>query len=53
VSRGIHKTIVRLRVTPAGKGYWILANDGSVYAFGDAPNRGSAAMNPAVDIAVG
>ena len=53
VSRGVHKTAIRLRVTPSGKGYWVLTSDGAVYAFGDAPSKGSAAMSPAVDIAVG
>ena len=27
--------------TPSGKGYWLVARDGGVFAFGDAPFRGS------------
>ncbi len=31
-----------MATTTAGGGYWVAAEDGSVYAFGDAPNLGGA-----------
>jgi hypothetical protein len=33
--------IVEVRPTPDGFGYWLVGNDGSVYAFGDARYLGS------------
>jgi hypothetical protein len=27
--------------TPSGQGYWLVARDGGVFAFGDAPFHGS------------
>jgi hypothetical protein len=27
--------------TPDGRGYWLTASDGGIFAFGDAPFRGS------------
>ena len=51
LTRGVHKTVARLRATDTGAGYWILATDGSVYAFGDAPNRGWISQPNADDIA--
>ena len=35
--------VTDLAVTPNGEGYWLLAEDGGVYAFGDAAYRGSPA----------
>jgi hypothetical protein len=32
-----------MAATPDGGGYWLVASDGGVFAFGDAPFRGSAA----------
>ena len=32
---------VGLAATPSGQGYWIVARDGGVFAFGAAPFRGS------------
>ena len=28
--------------TPDGRGYWLVASDGGIFAFGDAPFLGSA-----------
>jgi hypothetical protein len=28
--------------TPTGLGYWLVASDGGIFAYGDAPFRGSA-----------
>jgi hypothetical protein len=30
-----------MSATPSGKGYWLVANDGAIFAFGDAPFEGS------------
>jgi hypothetical protein len=35
------RTARQLVSTPTGKGVWILATDGAVFAFGDAVNYGS------------
>jgi hypothetical protein len=35
--------VIDLAVTPTGKGYWLLAEDGGIHAFGDAAYRGSPA----------
>ena len=41
--RGIHVgNVVGIAATPSGAGYWVIGGDGIVYAFGDAPNFGSA-----------
>jgi hypothetical protein len=37
------KPIVAMAATKTGKGYWLVAADGGVFAFGDASFRGSAA----------
>ncbi|MGH9181438.1 MAG: hypothetical protein ACRDY5_06965, partial [Acidimicrobiales bacterium] len=43
--------IVGLAPTPGGNGYWLVASDGGIFAFGDATFRGSlpgiAAAGPA------
>ena len=39
-----------MKRSATGKGYWILAADGTVRAFGDAPNYGSARLAGAVAI---
>lgn len=31
---------VAIEPTPSGNGYWVVADDGAVYAFGDAPFHG-------------
>ena len=30
-----------MAATPDGKGYWLVASDGGVFAYGDAPYEGS------------
>jgi hypothetical protein len=35
-----------MAVTPSGKGYWLVARDGGVFAFGDAKFKGSLAGMP-------
>ncbi|HWS45018.1 MAG TPA: hypothetical protein VN636_04085 [Acidimicrobiia bacterium] len=32
-----------MAASPSGRGYWLVACDGGVFAFGDAPFYGSAA----------
>jgi len=33
--------VVGMAATPSGRGYWLVADDGGVFAFGDAVFRGS------------
>jgi len=48
--------VVSMAVTPDGGGYWLVAKDGGVFAFGDAAFYGSMAGNalnaPVVSMAV-
>ena len=37
----INKPIIGMAATPDGKGYWLVASDGSMFTFGDAGNFGS------------
>jgi hypothetical protein len=37
----LNKPIVGIASIPDGKGYWLVASDGGVFAFGDAPFKGS------------
>ena len=37
----LNKPIVGMAPTPDGQGYWFVASDGGVFAFGDAPFYGS------------
>ncbi len=37
----LNKPIVGMKVTPSGKGYWLVASDGGVFSFGDAKFLGS------------
>jgi hypothetical protein len=39
--RRLNKPVVAMYSTPAGKGYWLVASDGGVFAFGDARFSGS------------
>ena len=38
----LNRPIVGMAATPDGRGYWLVASDGGVFSFGDAPFRGSA-----------
>ena len=38
---GLNRPIVPLAATPTGRGYWLAASDGGIFAFGDAAFRGS------------
>jgi hypothetical protein len=42
-ARTLHRPPIAIGSTPSGKGYWLAAEDGGVFAFGDAAFRGSAA----------
>ncbi|MDA8365802.1 MAG: hypothetical protein M0Z62_02440, partial [Actinomycetota bacterium] len=37
----LNKPIVGMAATPDGKGYWLVASDGGIFAFGDAVFKGS------------
>ncbi len=37
----LNKPIVGVAATPDGKGYWLVASDGGIFAFGDAAFYGS------------
>jgi hypothetical protein len=39
--RPLNKPIVGMAATPSGQGYWQVAADGGIFAFGDAPFHGS------------
>ena len=38
---GLVAPVVAMAATPSGKGYWLVASDGGIFAFGDAPFLGS------------
>ncbi len=38
----LNQPIVGMAATPDGGGYWLVASDGGIFAFGDAPFWGSA-----------
>ena len=40
--RRVRARVVDARASATGRGYYVLAEDGSVHAFGDAPPTGSA-----------
>jgi len=44
----LNQPIVGMASTPDGRGYWLVASDGGVFSFGDAPFRGSAAASGGV-----
>ncbi len=52
---GLHlnRPIVGLAATAGGKGYWLVASDGGIFAFGDAPFVGSAGALPLASPVVG
>ena len=37
----LNKPIVGMAVTPSGNGYWFVASDGGIFAYGDAQFHGS------------
>jgi hypothetical protein len=37
----LFRPVVSMSPTPDGHGYWLTASDGGIFAFGDAPFRGS------------
>ncbi|HVL92729.1 MAG TPA: hypothetical protein VM264_05230, partial [Acidimicrobiales bacterium] len=39
--RRLASSIVGMASTPSGKGYWLVAGDGGIFAFGDATFLGS------------
>ena len=39
--RPLNKPIVAMAPTPDGEGYWLVASDGGIFAFGDAGFSGS------------
>ncbi|HVL92339.1 MAG TPA: hypothetical protein VM264_03250 [Acidimicrobiales bacterium] len=41
VGGGLNRPVAGLAVTPSGSGYWLVASDGGIFAFGDAVFRGS------------
>jgi len=40
-SRSLDQPIVGMASTPSGHGYWLVAGDGGIFSFGDAPFDGS------------
>jgi hypothetical protein len=42
----LNKPIVGMAVTPSGKGYWLVASDGGIFAYGDAQFYGSMGGKP-------
>jgi hypothetical protein len=49
----LNQRIVDIEATPSGDGYWVVAADGGVFAYGDASFFGSAAALPLVAPVVG
>jgi hypothetical protein len=43
---GLNAPVTGMAATPDGKGYWLVASDGGVFAYGDAPFEGSAVGTP-------
>ena len=41
LSSPLHAPVVGMAATPDGKGYWLVASDGGIFSFGDAPFLGS------------
>ena len=39
----MNRPIVGMAATPSGHGYWLVASDGGIFSFGDAPFAGSTA----------
>src|SRR5213075_873066 len=51
--RPLNRPIVGLAATPTGGGYWLVAADGGVFAFGDAIFAGSLTASPPASPVVG
>ncbi|MCU1458093.1 MAG: Esterase, partial [Actinomycetia bacterium] len=47
------KPVVGMAATQSGNGYWLVASDGGIFTFGDAPFKGSAGNIPLVKPIVG
>ena len=42
----LNQPVVGMAATPDGKGYWLVAADGGIFAFGDARFYGSTGQPP-------
>jgi hypothetical protein len=49
----LSRPVVAIAATPGGRGYWEVASDGGIFAFGDAPFDGSMGGKPLVKPVVG
>ena len=49
----LNQPIVGMAATPSGNGYWLVAADGGIFAFGDAPFHGSMGGRPLAKPIVG
>jgi hypothetical protein len=51
--KSLNQPIVGMSATPSGRGYWLVASDGGIFAFGDAAFDGSMGGKPLVRPIVG
>ena len=49
----LNKPILGLALSPSGGGYWMVASDGGIFAFGDATFFGSTGATKLVQPVVG
>ena len=49
----LNKPIVGMASTPDGRGYWLVASDGGIFSYGDAPFYGSTGGSPSTEPIVG
>ena len=49
----LNAPVVGMAATPPGRGYWLVASDGGIFAFGDAPFEGSMGGTPLNEPVVG
>jgi ribosomal protein L24E len=40
-AQALNRPVVGIAATPSGRGYWMVASDGGIFSFGDAPFLGS------------